>query len=748
VTTAREDDPGFEVEPSSGDESGPVEAASASLFASTRTSEGAPTTEGAASEGAPARPRPAPPIGRVLAGLRARFELGAELGRGAFGVVWRARERATRREVALKVLQVDEVLAPRRLERFRREGEVAASLDHPGLVKVHAAGDVEGVPWLAYALVDGARPLDRLRLELDHVGRARLVRDAARALGHAHARGVVHRDVKPDNLLVDAEGRLRVTDFGLAAAAGQDRLTRSGAMIGTPSFMSPEQAQGRRDEVGPPSDVWSLGVVLYHALAGALPFKGANVLELTAAIQRAAPRPLRVVDPTIPAELEAICAKALSPVPADRYPDGEALAADLDAFLEGRPVSAASGLSALRPRARRAGRLALLLGVPGAAVVLGLALALHGVGGATAARARGLAVRLEAPADRVVVWTPTVRVRGVVLGGVAPARVVVTTRGPGGAPTTRALHPGDDGAFDLALSLAPGETRVVVEAEDEGGARATETRVVRRGEGPPWYTLLPEAERAPYPLPDGVDWGRAPREYTNVRDGSTLVWVPPGHFRMGVDQHSGLQENAFPAHDVFLTRGYFIGKFEVTWAQYRRYAEATRTWCPTSVFEVTDDHPVHTVSWKDAAAYCAWAGLRLPTEAEWEYAARGGDGRPYPWGDDPPGSRRANFLRGDVFDYTSPVGSFPQGASPFGCLDMVGNVWEWVEDRYGPYDPSVQTDPTGPTGPSDAAGADDPKDLRTNRGGAWNSQPTYTATSRSDSEATYRGTSIGFRVAR
>ncbi len=274
-----------------------------------------------------------------------RFEVLAVLGRGASGVVYRALDRAVGREVALKVLEAPldpEATAQRRV-RFAREGEVAAALSHPGIVRVHTAGELpDGRAFLAYELVEGARTLSSALPELARAERCRALLEAAQALGHAHARGVIHRDVKPDNLLLDLAGRVRVTDFGVAAARGLARMTGTGVMIGTPLYMAPEQFGGRRDELSPAADVWSLGVVLYEALTGTLPFGGATLAELAAAIARGAPAPPRALDKTIPAELEAVCLQALRPDPAARYPDAEAFAADLARALQGERVSAPS----------------------------------------------------------------------------------------------------------------------------------------------------------------------------------------------------------------------------------------------------------------------------------------------------------------------------------------------------------------------------------------------------------------------
>ncbi|RMG17670.1 MAG: serine/threonine protein kinase, partial [Planctomycetota bacterium] len=312
----------------------------------------------------------------------------ALLGRGAMGSVYRAREVATGRAVALKVLQrVDD---PRRRRRFEREARLAAAFDHPGIVKVHSAGTLQGIPYLACELIEG-RELHTLYSEVSLERRVGWLRDAARALGHAHRRGIVHRDVKGANLLVDGEGRLRVVDFGVASARDVERLTRTGQWIGTPSHMAPEQFGG--EALGPPCDVWALGVELYLAATGRLPFAAESPIELAGQVSKAAcPRP-RALSSEVSPELEAVILAALRPDAAERYPDGDALADDLDRLLAGE-----------RPRAcgRRGRRVPLLAaGIFLSASLLGLLGAFGGAArSAEAARlaAVGQAAGAGAPA--------------------------------------------------------------------------------------------------------------------------------------------------------------------------------------------------------------------------------------------------------------------------------------------------------------------------------------------------------------
>ncbi len=290
-----------------------------------------------------------------------------ELGRGGMGVVYRALEPSLGREVAIKVLVAE---GEARRERLTREGELTAALTHPGIVKVHGAGLLpDGQPYLVYELIGGAQTLAEALPALSLAERVARVRDAARALGHAHARGVVHRDVKPENLLIGADGALKVADFGLAVASDLERLTQSGAVVGTPAYMAPEMLYGRKGEVGPPCDVWALGVLLYQALAERLPFDEETYAALAAAITSAAPASL---PREVPADLAAVCARALAKRPVDRYAHGDGLADELDAWLAGRSPRAARAA-----RLRRAARGALLVG---GLAAIGATLAVAGAG--------------------------------------------------------------------------------------------------------------------------------------------------------------------------------------------------------------------------------------------------------------------------------------------------------------------------------------------------------------------------------
>jgi WD40 repeat protein/predicted Ser/Thr protein kinase len=276
---------------------------------------------------------------RELAGAFGRYRIRRLLGRGGMGTVYLAHDTELDRPVALKIPHFHGPGEAEARERFRREGRVAAALDHPHLCRVYDVGEHEGTPYLTMAYVEG-RPLgDPADGPLSATQVAAVVRKVALALGYAHARGVVHRDLKPSNILIDATGEPVVTDFGLArrTGAGDALVTRDGVPVGTPAYMSPEQVAGKSEAVGPASDVFSLGVVLYHLLAGRLPYRGGPA-EVMVQVVTETPEPPSAFRPGIDPRLEAACLKAMAKAPADRFASMEAFAAALGRDQKATPV--------------------------------------------------------------------------------------------------------------------------------------------------------------------------------------------------------------------------------------------------------------------------------------------------------------------------------------------------------------------------------------------------------------------------
>jgi len=311
------------------------------------------------------------------------------------GRVYRARRGESGRVVALKLGPTTQ--DSRRLERFRREGQITAELRHPNIVPVHDAGVVGNQPFLAYHLVDGARTLSEALPRWPLRKQIAALRDVAAALGHAHAQGVIHRDVKPENVLVTPEDTVLLADFGLASAGDFERMTLSNAMLGTPLYMAPELAHGGHRATGA-ADVYALGVVLYETLCGEHPFAHVGMPGLLAPDSRRFPSPHQK-QPGVPRELSQLCMRALEVDPKRRFPDGAALCAALDGWLRGEAA----------PRPRRSLALPLALGVAALVVALG-ALAWHGVLSPAASTASTPRPSAEAqPAEVVVDSAPSPR---------------------------------------------------------------------------------------------------------------------------------------------------------------------------------------------------------------------------------------------------------------------------------------------------------------------------------------------------
>jgi WD40 repeat protein len=270
------------------------------------------------------------------------YELVGVLGRGGMGAVYRARQRSLNRLVALKMIRAGEPAGPADVRRFRTEAEVVAQLEHPNIVPVYEVGEREGLLYLSMRLVEGGTLSDRLdQFTADLRAAARLVATVARAIHFVHQHGVLHRDLKPGNILVDSDGQPLVTDFGLAKRVeGDSSLTQSGAIVGTPSYVAPEQACGAKGGATIAADVWGLGAVLYTCLTGRPPFRGETVLETLEQVKTRDPELPRRLNPRVDRDLETICLKCLHKEPARRYSSAEALAEDLERWLRWEPIQA------------------------------------------------------------------------------------------------------------------------------------------------------------------------------------------------------------------------------------------------------------------------------------------------------------------------------------------------------------------------------------------------------------------------
>ena len=309
------------------------------------------------------------------------YDILGVLGRGGMGVVYKARQRDANRTVALKMILAGTLASAADVQRFRSEAEAAARLDHPHIVPIYEVREHQGQPYFTLKFLDGGSlAQQRGRFVSEPKETARIVALIAQAVHHAHQRGILHRDLKPANVLLDAAGEPYITDFGLAKRLdGDSELTQSGAILGSPAYMAPEQAAGQTGAVTTLTDVYALGAILYELLTGRPPFQGATILETLKQAQEQEPAPPRQRNAGVDSGLEAICLKCLSRDPQQRYATAAALADDLERLRAGEPTAAQPPSMAflfwrwLRQNVRttlRIGLTGLLLGTIGSLLVL------------------------------------------------------------------------------------------------------------------------------------------------------------------------------------------------------------------------------------------------------------------------------------------------------------------------------------------------------------------------------------------
>ena len=272
------------------------------------------------------------------------YELLEEIAQGGMGVVYKAKQISLNRLVALKMIRSGQLASPEEVERFHREAEAAANLQHPNIVAIHEVGEHEGQQYFSMDYVEG-KSLAQMNREVPLTIKraARYVQHIAEAIDYAHQQGVLHRDIKPSNILIDSFDQARITDFGLAKLVkrGSD-LTISGQTLGTAPYMSPEQAIGRSNQVGPASDIYSLGAVIYELLTGRPPFRGRSNVEILLKIRDDDPELPQKLNPQVPRELAMICLKCLEKEPERRYRSAGELADDLARFINGESISISS----------------------------------------------------------------------------------------------------------------------------------------------------------------------------------------------------------------------------------------------------------------------------------------------------------------------------------------------------------------------------------------------------------------------
>jgi formylglycine-generating enzyme required for sulfatase activity/tRNA A-37 threonylcarbamoyl transferase component Bud32 len=507
---------------------------------------------------------PAPAIvelaARLQEALGAGYEVERPLGAGGFAVVFLVRDLQLKRRLAVKVLSPDLITSKTVLERFRREAETIARLSHPNIVPLYFIGQKDELLFLAMECVEGGSLADRLEREgrLPIADAKRLLVDVASGLAHAHRRGVVHRDIKPQNVLLDGEsGRALVTDFGIARVEDSTSLTATGMVLGTPAYLAPEQVTG--DPSDHRSDIYAFGVLAYEVLAGRPPFQAAIPSAVLLKRLAGPPEPVTSLRADVPPELHEIIQQCLAVDPAERFQSAD----DVVRSLTGQtPPSGGHNTTERRIERRKQRRIWAGASIGGAVLLTGW-----------------------------IIWS----------------------------------------------QLRPG-----------GG-------------------------------------GPAPAVPAGLRVDAGMVLVPAGDYLIGYDSGPA-RANARPVHRVRL-EAFGLDRHEVSVGEYQQYVDSMRVPSPWSSTAMPEPVlPVTRVGYVEATKYCRWkhpAGGRLPTEEEWEAAARGSEGRRFPWGNAQDagrantGSARRNALVA--------VGTFAGGATPEGIVDLIGNVWEWTSSPAHPY---------------------------------------------------------------
>jgi serine/threonine protein kinase/formylglycine-generating enzyme required for sulfatase activity len=731
------------------------------------------------------------------------FRIVREIGQGGFGRVFLAHQISLDRPVALKLLRAPRAQSSSTLERFRREAGIAGRLHHPNLVAVYSEGEAQGYSYYTMEHVEGTS-LDKLLVELRKLGLPRLhsldlralvrelapppeggpedsetprpsplrslgyfgaaaqvVAEIADGLAYAHARGVMHRDVKPGNVLLDRRLVPHLADFGLAKERGHEDLTDEGDLVGAIYYLSPEVAMAGRIKVDFRTDIYSLGVTLFELLTLRVPFQGASSHEVIRRIVLEPPPSPRKLNRAIPRDLQVIALKAMEKDPDHRYASASEMAEDLRRFLRFEPIRATPpGPIRIAGRYLRRHRVAAGF-VAFALLASGAAGAIHSARVAQVERETRftLADREElrgnlGTARRVLeelhqldpedssasqaLRRVTAKIEAEVGSLLVQAEEDVQHAEGGEGDRFRqlatlklekalALRGGDDPALQGRLREVLGEAEVSFLTEPGGAQVILHDVHEASGElGPPrplgvtplreislplgWYRVVTEIA--------GFGFGEYSFEVTReggprtvevalrrteevVRD---MVRVPAGTYRVGLDSVP-----IFPEVPILELEertvdhpSFFIDAREVSNAQYERFVLATGRRLPSTWDGRPEarhrpgweDLPVTGVSWDDARAYAEWVGKRLPTETEWEIACRGSEGWRYPWGMefDPRkanlGARYEKPVPGTATQESQlpflPVGSLPDGRSPFALFHMVGNAREWVWDPWRP----------------------------------------------------------------
>ncbi len=662
------------------------------------------------------------------------YEVIRELGRGGMGVVYLARNKLMGRLEVLKVVGGHLIERPGVRDRFLREVQSAAKLQHKNIVAAYSAMRFGASIVLAMEYIDGEdlAHMVKTRGPLPVVHACYFIYQAALGLQHAHERGMVHRDIKPANLIFATEGKkgaVKVLDFGLAKICGEgpsdSGLTREGQMLGTPDYIAPEQIRDAQS-ADIRADIYSLGCTLYYLLTGAPPFRGEHLWDVYQAHFSMEAGPLNLVCPEVPVELAAVVAKMMAKEPRRRFQTPGEVAKALTAFFK-PAATQPTRPSAEMPRLEtQVASTRPLSAVPGPAQPATLATA------PTAAGRQPQKIGTDG-----VAWESLIEIKEdePLIEAAKPKRAepkpapaeAQVRRPPWVWRATIAASVFGVLALGAIIYVATDKGRIKIEYEPKVSNREGTNRPTSRS------TEKPSSDAAP---PGSIE--------NSI--GMTLKLIPAGEFMMGSpdsDKDAGNDEK--PPHRVQITRPFYLGAYEVTQGQFRAVTGAN-----PSGLKGSDDLPMEFVSWEDAMAFCSKLNelekgqlrgeiYRLPTEAEWEYACRAGMTTRFGFGDDEGALGEYAWFSSNSGGKNHRVGQKRPNA--WGLYDMQGNVFEWCWDWYDAkyYVNSPGTDPPGASGSWG----------RVRRSiGTWGDPLHCRAAQRSGLAPGYRGRDVGFRVAR
>lgn len=612
-------------------------------------------------------------IGKVLEG---KYLVRGLLGSGGMGNVYRGRHTQMESDVAIKILHSSLVSDAKAVERFRREARAALAVNHPNAIQVMDFGVTDDqTVFIVMELLDGISMQKIIEKEkilpVDRV--VFIYKQICAAVAAAHNKNVIHRDLKPDNVIIlnynTPSELVKVLDFSIAKITSPDSkgpdakgLTEVGLVVGTPQYMSPEQAQGL--ELDKRADIYSLGVTLYQMLTGILPFTAASSMALALKHIHALPRPLREVNAQIPSSIESVVMKAMAKKPADRQQSAEELAEELDNALKlmtGKQQQASTTASS--SSGSKTG-----------------ALEMKPISGTS---------------------TPV------------PKNTKTSTASQ---PAANAENREQKSKTGLYIAIA-----VIVILLISGGIGAY--------------------------LKFGT--GGSKQNTGNDKFFANMVWLKGDTFKMGRAPETATKDelDQTPVHPTAVA-DFWMGRYEVTNEEYKQFLDDTKRkapedWPNGNYAPDRASHPITNINWTDAVAYCDWLStksgrkFRLPTEEEWEYAARGTDERPYPWGKVWATNRTVSgdsSIKGEPVPVNSP--SLANDISPFRVFGMAGNVSEWTNSSYTVYPDSK------------AVMEDKYRGQKVIRGGHYSARKEATmATYRTSNPVDFIDPHIGFRVA-